>query len=92
MSQFALNVQSPKITVNGSGLVKLWADQLTTLSLEMQLQIPTRLTLRFEIPTLGSAPPAFPFALGDTIKVSFPKPEPSPPTPNPPAEVERRLR
>lgn len=78
MSQFALNVQSPKITVNGSGLVKLWADQLTTLSLEMQLQIPTRLTLRFEIPTLGSAPPAFPFALGDTIKVSFPKPEPSP--------------
>jgi uncharacterized protein involved in type VI secretion and phage assembly len=68
----ATTIQSPKVLVGTSALDQFWANKLTALSLEMQFQVPTRLTMRFETDVLGEQVPAFPFALDGKVTVSFP--------------------
>ena len=67
-------VQAPKVGLgsSNSSLHEYWAQRLTALSLEMQFQVPSRLTMRFSTPVLGTAAPAFPFALDTEVSVTFP--------------------
>jgi uncharacterized protein involved in type VI secretion and phage assembly len=67
-------VQAPKVGIGPSDgpLDEYWAQRLTSLALEMQFQLPTRLTLRFSTPVLGTSAPAFPFALDTVVGVTFP--------------------
>ena len=68
----ATTVQSPTVKVGGNPLDQFWAARLISLSLEMQFQVPTRLTLRFSTPVLGQQAPAFPFSLDGFVSVTFP--------------------
>jgi len=66
-------VQSPKVAVGGRDpLDEYWAKRMSSLSLEMQFQVPTRLTMRFTMPVLGTQAPAFPFAIETKVSVTFP--------------------
>ncbi|MGY6502396.1 MAG: phage baseplate assembly protein V [Acidimicrobiales bacterium] len=75
MSMTAGVLDSPTIKVDGVDLAEGWAAALTSLSLEMQLQLPSRLTLRFVMPVLAQSdsPPALPFAIGKGVSVSLPR-------------------
>jgi uncharacterized protein involved in type VI secretion and phage assembly len=67
-------VQAPKVGLGSANnsLHEYWAQRMTSLSVEMQFQVPTRLTMRFSTPVLGTAAPAFPFALDTEVSVTFP--------------------
>ena len=65
-------VNAPKVTVDGQVLDQFWANKLMSLSLEVQYQVPARLTMRFFTPMLGESTQPFPFELNGAIKVAFP--------------------
>jgi uncharacterized protein involved in type VI secretion and phage assembly len=74
MSVESTLVQAPKVTIgsNSSPLDQYWASRMVSLSLEMELQVPTRLTMRFTTPVLGTAAPGFPFEIGTKVSVALP--------------------
>lgn len=67
-------VQAPKLTTKepDGPVDEYWMSRLLSLSLEMQFQVPTRLTLRFVMPTLGSNAPSFPFKIDTEVTVLLP--------------------
>ncbi len=64
--------QGPRVLVNGISLDQSWAQRMLSLSIEMRLQLPTRLTMRFLSPGLGDDTTEFPFSFGRHVKVEFP--------------------
>ncbi len=65
-------VNAPKVSIGSSTLHEYWASRMISLSLELQYQVPTRLTMRFATPVLGRAAPLFPFDLDGDVSVAFP--------------------
>lgn len=70
----AIFAEAPQISVDGTDIHEVWSDAMVSFSLEMQLQVPTRLTLRFVMPVLGQASgaPALPFDIGSSVGVMLP--------------------
>lgn len=66
-------VNAPKVTVDGGLLDQSWAQNMVSLSLEIQYQVPTRLIMRFTTPGLGEQTTEFPFALDHEVTVAFPQ-------------------
>lgn len=67
----ALRVTVPAVKVEGSPLAPEWADLMTSVVLEMELQLPARLTVRF-FDLSDERDLDLPFSLGRSVSISFP--------------------
>ncbi len=67
----ARQITVPRVSIGGSPMATEWADRMVGVSLELALQAPARLSLRFVTPPPDSGL-ELPFHLGTKVSISFP--------------------